>query len=187
MAPRSSLFAAVALGAASILSFSSTGCSKPSSQLSSPPATAASSPEATGDGATGNAPEHDMNKKPLGPSPLSVVAQALEPKADALAFLAKAQAEGTMIKLPIEVIVEPLGISGGYVGFGADRITAKIDDTALGVALSDRVASWCGDEATRCAMWVWGKWRDGTILVTRAESKIKDEDRATATHLHVAK
>lgn len=183
MAKRSLLFAAVSLGAASILSWSSTGCSKPSS----PPANAASSPDATGDGANGNAPEHDMNKKPLGPAPLTVVAQALEPKAEALAFLAKAQADGTVLKLPIEVIVEPLGISGGYVGFGADRITAKIDDTALGVALSDRVASWCGEEATLCAMWVWGKWKDGTILVTRAESKIKDEDRATATHLHVAK
>lgn len=128
-----------------------------------------------------------MNKRPLAPAPLTVVAQPLEPQAAALAYLAKAQADGVELKLPVEVTVEPLGISGGFLGFGPDRVPVKIDDTALGVALSDRVASWCGEEATRCAMWMWGKWRDGTILVSRAESRIKDEDRAAATHIHVAK
>lgn len=186
MAPRFSLSLAAAVATSSLAAFAA--CSKPSSPATR---TSTSTPDARGDAVSvagsGAAPEQDMNKRPLAPAPLSVVAQALEPKADALAYLAKAQAEGKELKLPVEVTVEPLGISGGFLGFGPDRVAVKIDDTALGVALSDRVASWCGEEATRCAMWMWGKWRDGTILVSRAESRIKDEDRAAATHIHVAK
>jgi hypothetical protein len=179
---------AAALIVAGSATWGATGCSR----RSSPPAASPASADSPGDAGASvpglpPSPETDMNKKPSLPPALTVVAQALQPKAEALAYLARAQAAGTEMKLPVELDVAALGIGGGHLGFAGDRIAVKLDDAALGVSLSDRAAQWCGEEATRCAMWLWARWRDGTLVVLRADAKINDEDRAGATHIHVAK
>lgn len=128
-----------------------------------------------------------MNKPSTSSPALTVVAQALSPKSEALQWLSAAQRAGTSFKVPIEVRRSALGISGAELGFADDRISVEIDETALGIALADRAATWCGDDADKCAMWVWARWKDGTLVITKAEAKIPPSDRASATHIHVAK
>lgn len=127
-----------------------------------------------------------MNKQAIPTPTLTVVAQALSPKADALKWLSAAQAAGTSFRVPLDLEVSVLGISGGSLGFGNDRITVELDDSALGIGLGDRARDWCGDAPT-CAMWVWARWNDGMLIVSKAEGPIAEADRATATHIHVAK
>lgn len=119
------------------------------------------------------------------PAPEFVVAQALSPKSELLAWLGK-QATSTLLRVPVELEVSVLGVSGAALGFGSDRLEVKINDSALGESLADHAQSWCGDQST-CAMWVWATWQDGTLRVTRAEGPIAAADRAGATHLFVAR
>lgn len=130
--------------------------------------------------------DNDMNKPTTSAPRLSVVAQALTPKTEALTWLSEAQAAGTQFRVPVEIAVSPLGVSGGSLGFGSDRIEVSLDDSALGIGLSDRARDWCGDSET-CAMWLWATWKDGTLVVFRAEGAIAPADRGAATHIHVAK
>ena len=129
--------------------------------------------------------DNDMNKTSSRAPLLTVVAQALSPKADALKWLGQAQTAGTSFRVPVEINVSPLGLAGGSLGFADDRIAIKLDDSALGIGLADRAHDWCGDAPT-CAMWVWATWQNGTLVVSKAEQAIQQADRATATHIHVA-
>jgi hypothetical protein len=121
------------------------------------------------------------------PSPIvTVVAQPLSPKSEASAWLKKAEASKLEFRAPIEVTLDALGISACFLGFDKDRIEAKVNDSRLGISLSDRASAWCKGAGT-CAMWVWAQWQDGTLVVNKAEGKIEDGDRSLATHIHVAK
>ena len=127
-----------------------------------------------------------MNKIDTPPLPSSTVAkQPLVPTAQALTWLAKAQADKVEFRAPVEVRVSALGVEGGSLGFGSDRIPIKLDDSRLGMGLADRTRALCG-QAPTCAMWVWGNWQDGTLVINRVEKAIKDDERSAATHLHVA-
>lgn len=128
-----------------------------------------------------------MNKKPDPAPTLTVVAQPLLPVAEALAWLQRAQTEGLTFRVPLDVEVSPLGVGRGHLGFADERIAVNLDDTALGIGLADRALSWCGATATTCAMWVWGQWQDGTLVVTRAECAIDDASKPFATNIHVNK
>jgi hypothetical protein len=125
-----------------------------------------------------------MNKTAR-PAPEFAVAQALSPKSELLAWLG-AQAATTLLRVPVELEVSVLGVSGAAIGFGGDRLEVKINDSALGESLADRAEMWCSGQRT-CAMWVWATWHDGTLRVTRAEAAIAAADRAAATHLFVAR
>lgn len=125
-----------------------------------------------------------MNKT-ASPAPQFVVAQALSPKAELRVWL-DTQAATTLLRVPVELDVSVLGVSGASLGFGSDRLQVKVNDSALGESLADHARSWCPDQNT-CAMWVWANWKDGTLRVTKAESAIAAKDRAAATHLLVAK
>lgn len=116
-----------------------------------------------------------------------MVDQALAPSAAALTWLAKAQADNTEFRVPVELEVSVMGVSGGKLGFGNDRIAVKIDDSALGSGLQDRARSWFGATATTGGAWVWARWNDGTLVVTKAEGPIKPDEYASATHIHVPK
>ncbi len=128
-----------------------------------------------------------MIKKPDPAPTLTVVAQPLQPTTQALAWLQQAQAEGLTFRVPLDVEVSPLGAGSGHLGFADDRIAVILDDTALGIGLADRALTWCGTAATTCAMWVWGQWQDGTLMVTRAECAIDDASKPFATNIHVNK
>lgn len=126
-----------------------------------------------------------MNKNTTSAPRHTVVAHALSPKSDALKWLSTAQAARTSFRVPLEITVFQLGVSGGSLGFADDRIEVKLNDSAMGIGLGDRAHHWCRNKPT-CAMWVWAKWQDGTLIVTEAERAIQPADRATATHIHVA-
>ena len=127
-----------------------------------------------------------MNKTEIPKPRLTVVAQALTPSADALAWLAKAQAANLEFRVPVEVSVSVVGVTGGTLGFGQDRVSVKLDDAALGSGLKDRARSWFGPKATTCGMWLWAHWHDDTLIVSKAEGPIKPDEYAVATHFHVA-
>lgn len=119
------------------------------------------------------------------PAPEFVVAQALSPRAELLAWL-DSQAATTLLRVPVELEVSVLGVGGAALGFGDDRLEVKINDSALGESLADHAQSWCSDQRT-CAMWVWATWNDGILRVTKAEGPIAAADRAGATHLFIAR
>lgn len=125
-----------------------------------------------------------MNKRAQ-PTPEFAIAQPVSPSPDLLAWLDALPAD-TVLRVPVEVQISVLGIGGAKVGFGANPLEVKVNDSALGESLADRAQGWCGDHAT-CAMWVWATWRDRTLRVTNAESAIAAADRAHATHLYIAK
>ncbi len=129
----------------------------------------------------------DMTKKLLPTPKLTVVAQALVPREAALTWLAQAQNDSTEFRVPVELAVSVMGVSGGKLGFGNDRIAVKLNDSALGSGLKDRARSWFGPAATTCGAWVWARWNDGTLVVTKAEGPIKPDEYDMATHIHVAK
>ncbi|MBP9087670.1 MAG: hypothetical protein KBG15_16225 [Kofleriaceae bacterium] len=128
-----------------------------------------------------------MNKKNEPAPALTVVAHPLLPTAAALTWLQQAQAQGLTFRVPLEVAVSPLGVGSGHLGFAADRIAVNINDTALGIGLADRARTWCGATATTCAMWVWGQWQDGTLVVTKAEGAIDAAGKPFATNIHISK
>lgn len=128
--------------------------------------------------------ENAMIKSPR-PTPEFEPAQPIAAKAELATWLGK-QAADTLLRVPVELKVSVMGVEGATIGFGADRLAVKLNDSALGESLADRAAEFCGDAET-CAMWVWGNWIDGGLRVTRAEGAIAAADRAAATHVLVAK
>ena len=128
--------------------------------------------------------ENAMIKSPR-PAPEFEPAQPVAVKAELAAWLGK-QAADTLLRVPVELKVSVMGVEGAAIGFGADRLAVKLNDSALGESLADRAQQFCGDAET-CAMWVWGNWIDGGLRVTRAEGAIAAADRAAATHVLVAK
>ncbi len=126
-----------------------------------------------------------MMQKTARPAPEFVVAQPLSSRVELLAWLDE-QAPTTLLRVPVELQVSVMGVSGAGLGFASDRLEVKVNDSALGESLADRAQEFCGDQPT-CAMWVWGHWRNGTLAVTRAEGAIATGDRAAATHVFVAR
>lgn len=135
--------------------------------------------------ATAPAPTETTMQKGPRPTPDIEAAQALSPTADVLAWLAQ-QAPTTLLRVPVELTVSVMGVSGASLGFAADRPAIKVNDSALGESLADRAAEFCG-EAETCALWLWGNWKDGGLRVTKVEGAIAVADRAAATHVFVAK
>ena len=72
-----------------------------------------------------------MNKNTTSAPLHTVVAQALSPKSFALKWLSAAQAAGTSFRVPLEITVLRLGVSGGSLGFADDRIEVKLNDSAI--------------------------------------------------------
>lgn len=60
------------------------------------------------------------------------------------------------LKLPVDVTLDPdrLGIAGATLG----GFPVNLDDSALGIALADRVRQKCAAPAITCRVWVEGTW-----------------------------
>lgn len=127
-----------------------------------------------------------MNKTAIPKPTLTTAAQGLTPSTDALAWLAKAQADNIEFRIPVEVSITVLGVTGGALGFGHDRVNVKLNDAALGSGLKNRARSWFGPKVTSCGMWLWARWHDGTLIVSKAEGPIMPDEYSSATHIHVA-
>lgn len=102
------------------------------------------------------------------PTPTFVAGPAVTPTG-ALKTWLDAQNETTMVRIPVAVAVSALGTSGGAVGTGADLLQITLSDSRLGVSLADRAREACGPEATSCALWLWGTWKDGTLSISKVE------------------
>lgn len=123
--------------------------------------------------------EPTMNKPGL--PPLYEVGAPLAPAAALRAWLDD-QPPTTTYRLPVELTVSVLGVTGAALGFAADRLPVKVNDSALGESLADRVAGLCGEDAETCALWLHGTWSAGVFRVVRVEGRVADDERATATH-----
>lgn len=63
---------------------------------------------------------------------------------------------GTRVQLPVEVNFGPRGITRAVVG----QTTIHLDDSALGIALNDRLRTVCDNSP--CFVWLEGTW--GALL-----------------------
>lgn len=164
---------AAALAALALLACSSSAPPRAAEPRGDARATDAAAPDAT---------ETTMNKTAQ-PDPAFERAQPTSPRDPLAAWLERVG--DRLLRVPVELDVDVMGITGGSIGFGADRLAVKTNDSALGVSLADRAAELCGDDATTCAMWVHAHWKAGTLQIVKVEGAI--EDRAAATHVFVAK
>jgi hypothetical protein len=114
-------------------------------------------------------------------TPLYEVGAPLAPAAALRTWLDE-QPPTTTYRLPVELTVSVLGVTGAALGFAADRLPVKVNDSALGESLADRVAGLCGEDAETCALWLHGTWSAGVFRVVRVEGRVADDERATATH-----
>lgn len=102
---------------------------------------------------------------------LTTPTQALEPQAELVAWLdhnggARDIGAAPVLKLPVTIAMDAdrLGITGATLG----ALTVTLDDTALGIALKDRVRQKYPVGAPSLRVWVEGRWRGaGVIQVTR--------------------
>lgn len=118
------------------------------------------------------------------PDPAATPSQALTPTAELLAWLdhnggARDIGGPPRLKLPVEVTMDAdrLGIVGATLG----EVAVKLDDTALGIALADRVRQKCPAGSTTCKVWLEGTWRGhdaagGQIQVTKFAGLIGAND-----------
>lgn len=99
---------------------------------------------------------------------LTATSHALEPRAELLAWLAANGGSRDIggpprLRLPVVVTMDAdrLGITGATLG-DAGGLPLKLDDTALGIALKDRVRQKCSGDAPSCRVWIEGTWRGVT-------------------------
>ena len=97
-----------------------------------------------------------------------------------------------LVRLPLLVRRDGAGYSlrGARIGSAPDALEVIVDDTALGVALSDRAAFHCGRERDVCALVVDGRWRgarDGelALAVVSVLGSIDTTAREAATTVEV--
>lgn len=121
-----------------------------------------------------------------GDPPLFEVGEPLSPAVALRAWL-DGQPPSTTYRLPVDLTVSVMGVTGAALGFSDDRLTVKIDDGALGESLADRAAGLCGEDVEQCALWLRGTWADGVLRVVKVEGRVADDERATATHALVAR
>jgi hypothetical protein len=80
-----------------------------------------------------------------------------------------------VLKLPVTIAMDAdrLGITGATLG----ELAVTLDDTALGIALKDRVRQKYPAGAPGLRVWIEGRWRgDGKIQVTRFAGVIAADD-----------
>jgi hypothetical protein len=70
-----------------------------------------------------------------------------------------------MLRLPVVLSMDQglaLGVTRAWIGVlpqpPEDALLIRVDDTTLGIALTDRLAEYCAPDATTCALWLDGTW-----------------------------
>lgn len=107
--------------------------------------------------------EPPMNKKPI-ELPAFEPGPPLQPAADLRAWLEKESrapdGQRRRFRLPVTLRFAEgrLGVAGGALGSAPDAITVALDDSALGVSLSDRARVVCSKEGAECTLWLVGYW-----------------------------
>ena len=85
-----------------------------------------------------------------------------------------AEAHDAVLRLP--VTIERRGY-GQSIGAKLGEREVRIDDSALGVSLTDRLRSVCPEESP-CRVWVEGRWSDGTIQVLHFDRAVAPGEAA---------
>jgi hypothetical protein len=118
---------------------------------------------------------------------LDANSQALEPRDALVAWLTRNGGQrdvgsAPVLKLPVVITMDAdrLGITGARLGADGG-IALKLDDTALGIALVDRVRQKCKGDTPSCRVWLEGRWRAldgdvGQVQVTRFAGLIAADD-----------
>ena len=126
----------------SLLSLIVLGCGTPAAQPPEP--------------ATEEALRAEQKTNPESSMSTFIDGPALSPSTELLEWL-KSDGSDQLLKLPVEVSRSVLGVTGGTLGWGDDALQLKLDDTAMGVGLFDRLPQHCGDEGP-CHVWLEGYW-----------------------------
>ena len=91
-----------------------------------------------------------VEKTPMDPVETRPQGPALD--GDLLAWLESSKGS---VQLPVDVRRSVLGIEGGTILRA--QLDVRLDDTRLGIGLTDQLRTACGDEGP-CVVWLEGEW-----------------------------
>ena len=144
-------------------------CSRPAERSDRPVAEPAESPApgATNHGADAM-PQHLKTPEP---ERTFVDGPPIDPPAKLLEWLESTGSAEPRPRIRLPVVVRfrdahRLGLDGGHIGVSPaimpGSIQVRLDDTAMGISLLDRVRGACPDDKqTECAVWLEGTWGGG--------------------------
>jgi hypothetical protein len=95
-------------------------------------------------------------------------AMTINDQAALLKSLKQATAQKRLVKIPVVIQLADNVLRGwqsAYIGTEADASTPiqiRLDDTALGLSLADRLHQYCPDAQT-CKLWLVGYWQDEMV------------------------
>lgn len=106
------------------------------------------------------------------------------------------EADGTplLVRLPVRVALDSTGVMGtrGWLGLppASDSLEVRLDDTALGIALVDRVRAYCRG-GVPCVLWLEGTWtgrdaNDRVFALTRVVGLLAEREKAGFIYAGVA-
>lgn len=104
---------------------------------------------------------------------------------DAAALRSALDGSTGLVKLPTTLRVGPLGVDHGRAQAGG--LAFDVDDTRLGVPLSERARGVCR-EASSCTLWLVGRWAKGvnpTLLLTWVGGRVDAPESQRALWLEV--
>lgn len=111
---------------------------------------------------------------------------ALRPSGELTTYLESLKTIGgkpLLVRLPVVITLDP-------TGFGIDKATVgelaiKLNDSALGISLMDRLRTACPNAST-CAIWLEGHWRSPAGFDIRKVGKpIADAELAQTNYCEV--
>jgi hypothetical protein len=85
-----------------------------------------------------------------------------------------AEAHDAVLRLPVTV---ERGGYGQSIRAKLGEREVRLDDSALGLSLTDRLRSACPEE-NPCRVWVEGRWSDGTIQVLHFDRAVAPGEAA---------
>ncbi len=67
------------------------------------------------------------------------------------------EGKDAVVRVPVTIQATPIGIEKSWIGT-TDPLHIRVDDSALGVSLLDRVHQHCPDPEAVCTLWMDGHW-----------------------------
>ncbi len=91
--------------------------------------------------------------------PVFVDGPAIAPASELASWLSSHK--GSLLRLPLVIEVRSYSVGPAWIGMTAedapdDAVWVKLDQTALGVGLTERLVPLCAETPTRCAVWIPG-------------------------------
>jgi hypothetical protein len=91
--------------------------------------------------------------------PVFVDGPAIAPASELASWLSSHK--GSLLRLPLVIEVRSYSVGPAWIGMTVedapdDAVWVKLDQTALGVGLTERLVPLCSETPTRCAVWIQG-------------------------------